>query len=137
MVILCAADETFQRGSRTREREREREVNTIPNDVSTTPSCLSIIASLYDLSISAPARTLVITTGPNLHAKLRITSTRPPLYLVSLSSSTVKTSKRLSTLILDLSFSPFFKTRNLVVVNGGKFRASIGIWLFRALNFSC
>lgn len=119
------------------EREREREVNTIPNDVSTTPSCLSIIASLYDLSISAPARTLVITTGPNLHAKLRITSTRPPLYLVSLSSSTVKTSKRLSTLILDLSFSPFFKTRNLVVVNGGKFRASIGIWLFRGLNFSC
>lgn len=31
--------------------------DTIPNDVPTTPSCLSIIASLYDLSISAPART--------------------------------------------------------------------------------
>lgn len=41
---------------RKHEREREREMNTIPNDVSTTPSCLSIIASLYDLSISAPAR---------------------------------------------------------------------------------
>lgn len=82
-------------------KHREREMKRIPNDVSTTPSCLSIIASLYDLSISAPARTLVITTGPNLHAKLRITS-RP--FTSSGLVHAVKTSKRLSTLILDLSF---------------------------------
>lgn len=44
---------------------------------------------------------LVITTGPNLHAKLRITS-RP--FTSSGLIHAVKTSKRLSTLILDLSF---------------------------------
>lgn len=79
-------------------KHREREMKRIPNDVSTTPSCLSIIASLYDLSISAPARN-------NDWAQFACETSHyiPPLYLVR-PRPRVKTSKRLSTLILDLSF---------------------------------
>lgn len=67
---------------RKHERERERWTRS-----PTTSRQLHLAFPLSRLFMIYQSRLpLVITTGPNLHAKLRITSTRPPLYLVSLAS---------------------------------------------------
>lgn len=68
---------------RKHERERERDEHDPQRrlDNSILPFHYRVSFMIYQSRLP-----LVITTGPNLHAKLRITSTRPPLYLVSLAS---------------------------------------------------